>query len=188
MSRLRSAAVLVAVASAGALLTNCGGTEPNAADRAFVAAMIPHHHLGMRLLDEATTNSDDVRLRRMVFEMDAYHSGELAELDRWSSSWDVAPAADFPGDLTASDLARLFGTNGVEHDTLWLALMIRHHIGALAITDAESDGAIGSARSLAKTIHDTQVRQIDEMRSLLDELCVADPTSPGCTGTEDSTD
>ena len=156
------------------------GVQPNDADRAFVAEMIPHHMLGMRLIDEATQHSDDVRLRRMVFEMSTYHASELDHFERWSSEWGVAPASDFPGDLPKGDLRDLAELDGPAHDTEWLALMLEHHRGALEITEAEGDGAIASARAMAETIHSVQAQQITEMTALLADLCADHPGSPGC--------
>ena len=174
------------VAGVAIVIVRPSGSGPNEADRVFVAEMRPHHHLGMRLIDEATTNSDDVRLRRMVFEMEAYHSTEIEQFDRWADAWGVPPAAEFPGELPENEVQRLAATHGAAHDALWLALMITHHRGALEITAAESDGAVARARAMATSIARTQIDQIAAMEELLDELCTSSPTSSGCSGTPDA--
>lgn len=159
--------------------------DPNTVDRDFVAAMIPHHHLGMTLLDEAAVNSNDVRLRRLAFEMGSYHADELATFEIWADRWGVGAATSFPGEISEPELARIRSLHGTDHDTLWLALMIRHHRGALTITAAESEGAIANARSMASTIAQVQSRQIDDMQTLLDDFCISAPSAPGCPGTSD---
>ena len=150
----------------------CGSRSPSSADRVFVAAMIPHHHLGMRLLDEATQRSSDVRLRHLVFEMGNYHSTELAQLDQWATSWGVSPAANFSGSIPEPQLEILNTLRGLEHDTEWLSLMILHHEGALTIASAVSPAnSLAAVRTLASSIRVAQTQQIVEMRALLDELC-----------------
>lgn len=183
--RLRTGALMAVLLASGAMvMATCSSTPaPGTADHAFVEQMIPHHHLGMRLLEDATVNSSDVRLRRMAFEMDAYHSQEMERLGRWSRDWGVGTTTTFPGELTESEIGVLALATGTEHDTLWLALMIEHHRGALEITDAAQDATIAEVRAMAATIESVQRRQIDEMTELLTALCAESPSSSGCTGT-----
>ena len=169
----------------GALLVllsaGCGAPRHNEFDATFVSRMIPHHHLGMELIDEATQRSDDVRLRRLVFEMGTYHHDELAALEKWAADWGTSPAATFPGDIEASSVDRLQGYSGRAHDTWWLHLMISHHRGAILSSRAEAAGGIfAEATDMAGTIEKIQSRQIDEMSSLLRELCDGATTLPGC--------
>lgn len=172
--RLRSATV-VAAALLAVLAVACGGTGSwRATDRAFVAAMIPHHHLGMRLIDDATQRSDDVRLRRLVFEMTGYHHSETEMLEQWAAAHDIAHGSPFPGDLPADELARLATLRGVERDVWWLDLMIRHHRGALEIADAQiAGGGVAAVREMAVSVRRVQATEIGQMEDLLVSLCTA---------------
>jgi hypothetical protein len=171
-----TAAIALAVTLAPlAALAACGGD--NAArwtdiDRAFVQEMLPHHHLGMALVDDATLHASDVRLRRLVFEMSGYHSSELHTLERWVAEQRLQPAEQFPGSLSDADLTRLRALDGPPHDIWWLALMIRHHRGAVQIADRTIAGsAVDEVRELAVTVREVQASEILEMAELLRALC-----------------
>lgn len=170
-------AVAVAVAAAGC------GTGPGDAEREFVAAMLPHHRLGTRLVDEASMNSSDVRLRRLVFEMSGYHGHETGRLAEWAEVWEVEEAETFEGDLPTADVARLDGLSGSDHDTWWLVLMIEHHRGAVDITSRLLAGGVDPADEvavLAGSIRSVQSDELAVMDELLAELCTEDPSAAGC--------
>ena len=164
------------------VLLACGGQAPSTADRLFVSGMLPHHELGMRLLAEATLHSSDVRLRSLVFEMGSYHGREIHQMEQWAADWSVEAATSFPGALGEPDLARLGVLTSLEHDIEWLRLMILHHEGALTLVDdAQAAGSSSAVRALASSIGIAQTRQIEEMRTLLVELCGESPTTvAGC--------
>lgn len=163
------------LACAAALLVAAGcGAAPKltAAEHTFVAQMIPHHDLGMELMDIATTRADDVRLRRLVFEMSGYHHSDMASLSRWSFEWSVTPSDEFPGSLTGSTLDRLADMSGPEFDAAWLEAMIDHHEGALAISRSSlARGVRQEMEEMARETIRVQSREIDEMASLVDEIC-----------------
>lgn len=142
------------------------------AEKTFVAQMIPHHELGMRLMDIATTRADDVRLRRLVFEMGDYHHFDMASLSKWSFEWGVEPSGDFPGDLLDSTLDRLATLTGAEFDEAWLDAMIDHHEGALTISrDALAHEVRTEIKDMARTTIVIQSSEIDKMTMLLGDIC-----------------
>lgn len=157
--------------TAVALLGACG-QNPSTLDRAFVASMIPHHQLGLELLDEAELNATDVGVRRMVFEMHGYHHGDLSKLNEWAGEWRVIPVHDFPGSISEAELNELQAQSGSEFDIKWLELMIHHHEGALTISEAaQQGGATSEVNVLAKTVSEVQSRELVQMRELLKDLC-----------------
>ena len=157
------------------------GDSPAAAEREFVALLLPHHHLGMLLVDEATVRSDDVRLRRLVFEMGSYHSSEIARLTDWADDWNVEPAATFPGELSSAQLSMLADT-ALDHDTVWLQLMIEHHEGAVEIAETYlASGRSAEVRSLASTVARVQREELARMRRLFEQLCRSVPVAAACT-------
>ncbi|CAB4558813.1 unannotated protein [freshwater metagenome] len=179
-SSLVSVATLLAVSLAVTIfIARPGSMPPKEDDKEFVEQMIPHHHLGMRLIDEATLNSQDVRLRRLVFEMGSYHGTEAATLEAWADQWALTPSETFPGALPESEIERLAISKSINHDIQWLAAMIRHHEGALVISEKGRDGRI--TQSMAATIWRIQQQQIEEMRDLLNDLCQAEDASPECS-------
>jgi uncharacterized protein (DUF305 family) len=161
----------VAIVSALIMLTSCGGGAPNVADRLFVAEMIPHHHLGMELINQATRRVDDARLRRLVFEMSSYHLSELEQLHEWEAKWGVEPADDFPGDITETELAGLATLSGRDYDLRWLELMIEHHEGALEVSDRQmNEGSNDASIDMAEAVNEVQSRDIDNMKELLGDI------------------
>jgi uncharacterized protein (DUF305 family) len=142
----------------------------NATDRAFVAQMVPHHQLGVALLDEGARRVQDVRLRRLVFAMSAYHHHELDALTEQLDAWSASQAAVFPGQV---DAARLDGLSGRDYDVAWLAAMIEHHEGAVTLAeDHIAAGELAWLRDLAGRTLTVQRRDLDAMGALADEFCV----------------
>lgn len=155
-------------------LAACGGSPASNTERTFVAQMIPHHELGMELIDIATTRADDVRLRRLVFEMSSYHHSDMEQLATWQSEWNVSPSVTFPGALPSTTLTNLTGLAGPTFDVSWLEAMITHHKGALDIANAVLDSSDRDAVTrMARTTINVQSREIDEMVALRVELCGA---------------
>ena len=150
---------------------SCSNQTPSAADKTFVQNMIPHHELGMKLIDDAVIHAADVRLRRLVFEMGNYHHDEMITLSRWQSDWHVSIAAQFPGHLTNTELESLKSVSGSSYDKVWLELMIKHHEGAVAIAESAIQfGQVQAVRKLAENIKVIQHQQIIAMRNLKNEM------------------
>lgn len=156
-------------------LVSCGGSEsgfaPTDIDRLFVAEMIPHHHLGMELIDQATRRVDDTRVRRLVFEMSTYHQSELDRLHDWAEEWNVVPAEEFPGRIAPDRLAELGTLSGVDYDRRWLEVMIEHHEGAIDIAQRQMDaGSEDAAIEMAESVREVQTKDIEAMSLLLGVL------------------
>jgi len=170
--------LLVLVGCSGSEQGNAASDEWTSVDETFVATMIPHHHLGMTLIDEATRRSGDVRLRHLVFEMSSYHMSDLELLHEWSSERSIPHASEFPGDLPASEVQSLADYEGLSHDIVWLDLMIRHHVGAVSIADATiAAGSVAELGRLATETRRVQSAEIDTMKALLGELCAENQDS-----------
>ena len=168
-------------------------SDHDSSDAVFAVHMVPHHELGVRLIELAAVQADDVRLRELAFEMSGYHRRELTQLRGWRTAWsrpsrsmpldsmgpmgtmDIAPAAAAPsmplGMLTDAELADLSSRSGRSFDRRWLELMIRHHEGGVAMADLEvRSGRCKPALALAATISSVQREQITAMHSLLGQL------------------
>ena len=157
------------IISVGVLLSGCTSqVTPTTSDMAFVSAMIPHHELGLELLDIGAHSVDDVRLRRLIFEMNNYHADDHARLMQWSFEWGTREADNFPGKITDSEMRALATMTGSEFDREWLRLMIAHHRGALEIAAVDSENQDVSL--LATRIESIQRQEIELMESLLHTL------------------
>jgi len=167
MHRLNRALLLVMMLAVG-----CGGHgQHHEADARFVATMVPHHRLGLELLALAEPRVDDVRVRRLVFQMSGYHHDELHQLEHHLAGWGLAEAEDYPGHLPPKVLTELAGTRGPDHDRAWLMAMIEHHEGALVIAHRQLDkGRDADLRRLAAGVVEVQRIELDRMRELLEVL------------------
>jgi uncharacterized protein (DUF305 family) len=167
MQRVARALLLVMMLAAG-----CGGHgHHHEADAWFVATMVPHHRLGLELLAIAEPRVDDVRVRRLVFQMSSYHHDELHHLEHHLVRWGLAEAEDYPGHLPPKVLAELAGLQGPDHDRAWLEAMIEHHEGALVIAQRQLDqGRDADLREVAAGVLAVQQAEIDAMTVLLGVL------------------
>lgn len=154
-----------------ALVSACGSQpKPNSADQTFVAQMVPHHQLGIEMIDSAVLRSDDVRLRKLVFQMQSYHEHELHQLSSLLQQWEISPAETFPGSIDPSRLAAIDQLSGPAYDIAWLNAMIEHHEGAVAIGQEEiASGQLPDLIAVARKVVITQQAEIIAMEKLLDE-------------------
>jgi len=158
-----------------------GSAASSDIDRAFVAAMVPHHELGVRLIDDAVPRVDDVRLRRLIFKMASYHDAELHRMEHYLEDWGVEPLRRYPGWVDPARLSVQTMEIGRRYDVGWLVIMIEHHEGAVALaTDQAGNGGVPELRSLASDIATAQSAEIAAMTELLVELCEESPRTPGC--------
>ncbi len=167
--------VVVAFASALSLAA-CGHQHGVAAtDDVFVTAMVPHHRLGIEMLEHAQPRVDDVRVRRLVFEMSGYHGDELHELESHLAHGNLDEAEVFPGWIAPERLSALDEITGPSYDVSWLLLMTEHHEGAVELAELElariDPQPDDERRDLAWSIATTQRTEIDEMRALARLLC-----------------
>jgi uncharacterized protein (DUF305 family) len=144
--------------------------QPNSADKTFVAQMVPHHEIGINMIESAVLRSDDVRLRKLVFQMQSYHEHELHQLSSRLDEWKVPAAKIFPGFIDPTRLAKIDQLAGPAYDIAWLNAMIEHHEGAVAIGNEEiASGQLPDLIAAAEKVVITQQAEIIEMEKLLDE-------------------
>ena len=142
--------------------------QPNSADKTFVAEMVPHHQIGIDMMNSAVLRSDDVRLRKLVFQMQSYHEHEIHELSSHLEQWKIPPATNFPGLIYPNRLAKIDELTGPAYDIAWLKAMIEHHKGAVAIGKMQMKlGQIPSLIDVAKKVVTTQQAEIIEMQRIL---------------------
>lgn len=74
------------------------------------------------------------------------------------------------GMLTVKEIASLKSLTGTEFDRTFLALMIKHHQGALEMIDLISDSKNAEAKALSKAINSAQSKEISSMQQLLKKV------------------
>jgi uncharacterized protein (DUF305 family) len=188
--------LLAAVAAAAALaVVGCGSddSEPaaggehnghttsiqtasarSALDRAFVAAMIPHHESAVGMAQIAQQRGESGSVKQLANDIIRTQNAEIATMRREDAS--LAKQGAIPGYLGVPEDMR-----GMDHDismlekadpfdAAFLEMMIPHHEGAITMAKAVlAKGADPELKQLARQIITAQQHEIDEMRARLDE-------------------
>jgi len=158
--------------------------QHTAADVRFMQGMIGHHAqaLEMTALLSSRTHREDMRLLAQRIEVS--QADEINLMQRWLAARGQevpAPhahhaegAALMPGMLTAEEMGRLTDATGAEFDRLFLALMIKHHEGALVmVRDLFATAAAGQEADIfafASDVDADQRIEIARMGFMLQEL------------------
>lgn len=153
------------------MFASCGSKVSNVESKVFVRTMIPHHEQGIELIEIGQIRSDDVRLRKLIFEMGSYHHADLGVLVGMTNE-NEERVVDFPGDVGREVLGQLSRLEGGDFDKAWLAAMIHHHEGALLIADRlfHARNADPELLEFARSVVVTQTAEIAAMKELLLEL------------------
>lgn len=182
MSRNEVARIGLALGAAATLVAGCAQDEDaNAADVAFAQEMIPHHAQALdmaRLTEYRTANPEVLELAGQI---EAAQDPEIETMSGWLEEWGEQvpdPSAtdhsemdhDGTGMMTAEQMGELAVATDAAFDRLFLELMIEHHEGAIAMSEAQlADGVNEEVNELAREIIEAQQAEIDYMRALLGE-------------------
>ncbi len=154
------------------------------ADVSFMRGMIGHHAQAMHMtrLVPARTRAGDVRT--LAERIEASQRDEIGLMSRWLAARGQpipdtthvilghdTPEHRMPGMLTAGELHELAAASGDAFDRLFLALMIRHHEGALAMVAQllarPGGGQDPEAYRFAADVDADQRAEIARMRRML---------------------
>ena len=122
-------------------------------------------------------------MRMLGLRIELSQSDEIRMMERWlqargqsvpgAHAHHGAPAA-MPGMLTAEEMAALSAAKGAEFDRLFLAGMIKHHEGALAMVKTlfatPGAGQEPEIFAFASDVDADQRMEIDRMRAMLNSL------------------
>ena len=163
------------------------GQAPEASDRdiAFVRDMLPHHEQALEMTALAERNGAGREVRLLAERMSVSQTDEVAQLQRWLDEQGPLPPDDhgrhggdrdalMPGMLTDAQMADLAAARGPEFDRLFLASMIAHHQGALAMVEdllSRPDGGQDLwVAQFARGVDADQRIEIARMASVLQSL------------------
>lgn len=154
------------------------------ADAAFAQMMIPHHGQALEMARLAEERADDPAVKQLAARIEAAQGPEILTLGAWleERGLEVPTVDDDPGDynhgdhghsamtgmLTPKQLKALASARGGEFDRLFLAGMIQHHEGALAmVEDVAAEGTDTAIGEMAADIQAGQSAEIAWMREML---------------------
>ena len=171
---------LTAIVAAGVVaLAGCsedGGSGPasngNGTDRAFVAAMVPHHESAVQMAEIAQKRGESDFVKQLADDIVRTQNAEISTMRREDEALENAGVER--GDLGVpehemgmeDDPATL--EDAKPFDEAFLEMMIPHHEGAVTMAEAELDqGGDPELKALAEDIIEAQEREIEEMRERL---------------------
>jgi uncharacterized protein (DUF305 family) len=172
-------ALLFALGRSGSEL-GLPGAELRAAgaDGVFLRRMMAHHEVGLSLSRIAAARAIHPELRTLSQLMTAEHAGELAIMGSWWASWmgGAVPSSgegeDELGEIGGVPTLALIDSLRIAPDSTFdpefLGIMMRHHAGAIAITN-EALERPGDPRIdlMALSIRHSSIGQNERMQRML---------------------
>jgi len=175
-----------------------GTLPPRApADVEFMQGMIMHHSQAVEMTALITSHTENKDLRSLGARISSSQSDEIKFMRRWLATRGEADSlpgmanmdmsktdmsktdnsgdamALMPGMLTARQMEALRNAKGAEFDRLFLAGMIQHHGGALAMVkdlfDAPGAGQDAELFTFATDADNTQRAEIKIMQGMLEK-------------------
>jgi len=168
-------------------------TEHNDADVAFATDMLQHHAQALSMVDLTLNRPLDPQVQQMADDIREAQAPEIETFTDWLTDWDeeipetmrdhsnaghdmhgdmgdsmAGMDSDMPGMMTADEMNALQDAPDAEFQTMWLEMMIEHHIGAIEMAQIEQeDGQYKPAVDLADDIVKSQGAEIEKMEDLL---------------------
>jgi uncharacterized protein (DUF305 family) len=165
----------------------------NKADMMFARMMIPHHEQAIEMSDMILEKQGiDPRVVDLATQIEAAQGPEIETMQGWLNQWGMSDMPGHSGDMPGhggmkdSDMAAMPGmagmmspaqmdalenATGVEASKLFLTGMIKHHEGALTMAQDEiKNGQFPDAVAMAKSILESQQKEIDTMNVILKSL------------------
>lgn len=145
----------------------------NGTDVSFAAQMLPHHMHAVEMATlaiEKSTNADTKALAQGILDT---QEREIATLEGFLETFEAEPTTvpDPVMKLMMAQAEMLRSASGAQFDRAFLEAMSGHHASAIPMAEIEIEGGTyDETVELAKEIRDTQVREIEEMSKIMDEL------------------
>ena len=171
-----------ATATGGA---TASGTSPagahNDADVAFATGMIPHHGQALTMADLALKSAGNAQVKALAAQIKNAQEPEIRQLSGWLRGWgepvpeaqgmDHGAGMHGEGMMSVEEMDDLGKATGATFDGMWLAMMIRHHEGAVAAARTElAAGSHAESKALAQAIIDGQTKEIATMKAVQAQL------------------
>ncbi|WP_405483126.1 DUF305 domain-containing protein [Streptomyces sp. NBC_00009] len=151
----------------------------NSADVSFAKEMIQHHRQAVEMAGLAEGRAASKDVKSLAARIEGAQDPEIENMSGWLTAWGEEVPADMsgmghdmsssmPGMMSASDMDELKKASGGDFDKKFLAMMVKHHEGAVAMGRTEkSDGKYGPATRLAADVVTAQTAEIEQMNKML---------------------
>jgi uncharacterized protein (DUF305 family) len=162
----------------GASSSAIAADQHNEADVIFVQTMIPHHEQAVDMTAMLLGKSGvSPEVEALAKQIKAAQQPEIDMMNTWLEAWGRIQMSEGPhhsgegGIMTEEKMQELDEANGPDGQRLYLEGMIRHHQGAITTAQIEiNSGKNPDAITLAKDIADSQQKEVDAMRELLNKI------------------
>ncbi len=151
----------------------------NSADVTFAQGMVPHHQQAVEMADIALdpTVGASEKVRNLATEIKGAQDPEIKLMGGWLTTWGQPMQMDtamghnmssMEGMMSDREMVNLRALKGAAFDTMWIQMMIRHHEGAIAMSQtAKATGSNADAIALADRIIAAQQSEITVMKAML---------------------
>ncbi|MCJ0902979.1 DUF305 domain-containing protein [Rhodococcus sp. ARC_M6] len=157
----------------------------NATDIEFLEGMYPHHSQALDMAKMVEGRTDNAELIALAAKIEAAQGPEMAQMTETLTKWGRPDPssmsmdgmdhsghgvgmAEMQGMMSDDDMTALTNATDAEFDKMWLAMMIEHHTGAIAMSETEiADGLDPAAEKMAEEIIAGQQAEITQMEAML---------------------
>lgn len=173
-----SALVLALTFSPGAYAAHDGDTKMTQSAKApydvqFLDTMAEHHREGIKMMEMAMDKGQSQDVKQMAQKGINDQTKEIDELKSMRNS-DAPEAVNMklpgmmPKEKMEKDMANLEAASGSHFDKHYLQGMIKHHQGAVKMSDdAMAKAKSADVKAKAKEMHDKQKMEISDMQEML---------------------
>ncbi len=160
---------------------------PSPADARFIRDMIPHHEQALRMSKQALAHEGlEERVKTAATFIRDDQRNEIDIMQSWLDAWgddlpDEEPDHDhtsMPGMVAESKIRALGAMTAAEADVEFLSLMIRHHQGAVRMSQDYLGEAVNTyTLSNARHVIREQQQEVAYMTTIIGELCEKTPVA-----------
>ncbi|MFI9816861.1 DUF305 domain-containing protein [Saccharothrix variisporea] len=152
--------------------TATSSNERNDADITFAQDMIPHHVGALDMAKLAQGRTTNPKVLDLATRIEKAQAPEIKTMTEWLKTWGAEAPGTHHGtaghDMDPTESEKLKQAKDTEFDMMFLAMMIKHHQGAIDMANTElRQGRNAEAKQLAQRIIDAQQAEIEEMKDLL---------------------
>jgi uncharacterized protein (DUF305 family) len=137
----------------------------------FLQMMIPHHEQAVSISSMAGNQTKNPAILDIAKRISEAQQPEIDQMKKLLSDAGLPTLMDHDmgmnGMIPQSEIDKLSQVQDTAFDKLFLAAMILHHEGALAMTSPVLDSTNPELKQLAETITEIQSSEIAEMKALL---------------------
>jgi uncharacterized protein (DUF305 family) len=152
--------------------------QHNGPDVRFATDMIPHHGQAIQMSTMAASRASTAQVKKLAAQIKAAQTPEIRTMSGWLKGWGAPVPGTMggmsmgsAGGMSPQEMTALGRATGPSFDRMFLTGMVKHHQGAVAMARTElTQGASPDAKKLARSIIDSQTREIARMKRMLAQM------------------